>query len=74
MENLGQDESEMTRTRRHKHNEPLQPLLMNKKQAAQLLNVSVTTIDFLIRDGVLPVKRLRARRMIPVAAIRAIAD
>jgi hypothetical protein len=45
------------------------PLLIGKKHAARLLDVCPRTIDNLIHDGLLPVRRVRGRTLVPYAAL-----
>jgi excisionase family DNA binding protein len=51
------------------HSESPQPLLIGKKEAAHLLGVSKRTIENLLRDGALPLRRVRCRTLIPYQAV-----
>lgn len=48
-------------------------LFVSRKQAAEILCVCVRTVDSLIAEGRLPIRRVRRRVLIPFAAIEEIA-
>jgi len=48
----------------------MDPLLADKKQAAEALNVSLRTIDNLVARGELRVTRIGRRVLIPIAELR----
>lgn len=52
----------------------MDPLLANKKQAAEALNVSQRTIHNMIARGELRAKRIGRRVLIPVAELRRLAQ
>lgn len=49
-------------------------LLTGKKGAAEMLNVSVRTIDRMISEGILPSVRVRGSVRIPLDAVKKIAE
>jgi excisionase family DNA binding protein len=49
-------------------------VLIDKKQTARLLNLSVRTVDHRIRSGELPSVKIGDRRLISLAALFAIAE
>lgn len=50
------------------------PLLVDAETAAAMLGISRTTLDGLVRDGEIPVVRLRGRVLFSVEKLRAIAN
>ena len=51
----------------------MEPLLIDKRAAADALSISVRGVERLIAEGKLPVVRVRGSVRIPVAAVRLIA-
>ena len=51
----------------------MDPILLTRNEAAAALGLSIRTIDYLVTSGKLPSRRLGKRRLIPRAAIQAIA-
>ncbi len=49
------------------------PLLVDRKTAAAILGIGCTTLDGIVRDGLLPTVRLRGRVLFNVETLRAIA-
>jgi excisionase family DNA binding protein len=52
----------------------IQKILYSRKEAAQLLSLSVSTLDMLVSRGTLPSRRIGAKRLIPHAALVAFAQ
>jgi excisionase family DNA binding protein len=51
----------------------MEPLLVNKRAAAEALSISVRSVERLIAEGKLPAARVGGSVRIPVAALRSIA-
>ena len=46
--------------------------LLSRKEAAKLLCISIPTIDRMLRDGQLPLRRIRGAVRIPLSAVEAL--
>ena len=52
----------------------LEPLLVSKKTGAGVLGVSLRKIDYMIASGILPVRRIGRRVLLPLRALRQFAE
>lgn len=48
--------------------------LVTREEATEVLRVSLSTVDRMLRDGDLPRRRVRGRVHIPLSAIKAVMD
>jgi excisionase family DNA binding protein len=53
----------------HQQSRPSPKLLYSREEAAELLSVSVRTIDYMIANKQLPTRRYGRRRLIPYQAL-----
>jgi hypothetical protein len=52
----------------------LEPLLYNRQTTAQLLSISVRSVDYMITTGKLKSRHIGARVLVPAAAVRKMAE
>jgi excisionase family DNA binding protein len=44
--------------------------LLSRQEAAQVLSISLRALDYLIANGILPIRRIGARVLVPLDALR----
>ncbi len=63
-----------TRSRSHAHKKPPvraeEKFLLSRQEAAQTLSISLRALDYLIANGILPIRRIGTRVLVPLAALR----
>jgi excisionase family DNA binding protein len=44
--------------------------LLSRQEAAQLLSISLRALDYLTANGILPIRRIGTRVLVPLAALK----